>query len=253
VEEDEVKNLSKRFFVNENSTAICMTKFYTAAWPTGMELWEPTPKRILSKQLHSERWPTNQSTTKELRVETCSLHKSLPTSCSLISHSCVWPQCWAQKQTPVTVTEDSAYASEVPNAAEDLDMAKLQTTAQAAIGLYEWGGISLGGRVSGILIQSDQVWEDSRPCPVFVCYTLAFSLQPRKKHGKTSVRVMLTSHFTGSLNKPVHFGLPWIALETWVNLCTAYLPSCRIMGFSTPALSQISWLKFWCGQQRITH
>jgi len=55
VEEDEVKNLSKRFFVNENSTAICMTKFYTAAWPTGMELWEPTPKRILSKQLHSER------------------------------------------------------------------------------------------------------------------------------------------------------------------------------------------------------
>jgi len=40
VEEDKVKNLSKRFFVNENSTAMCMTKFDTAAWPTGMELWE---------------------------------------------------------------------------------------------------------------------------------------------------------------------------------------------------------------------
>jgi len=34
--------------------------------------------------------------------------------------------------------------------AEDLDMANLWTTAQAAIGLYEWGGISLGGRFSGI-------------------------------------------------------------------------------------------------------
>jgi hypothetical protein len=28
------------------------------------------------------------------------------------------------------------------------------------------------------------------PCPVFVSYTLAFALQLRKKHGKTSVRVV---------------------------------------------------------------
>jgi hypothetical protein len=27
------------------------------------------------------------------------------------------------------------------------------------------------------------------PCPVFTSYTLAFALQLRKKHGKTSVRV----------------------------------------------------------------
>jgi hypothetical protein len=27
------------------------------------------------------------------------------------------------------------------------------------------------------------------PCPVFASYTLAFALQLRKKHGKTSVRV----------------------------------------------------------------
>jgi len=47
VEEDEVKNLGKRFFVNENSTAIRMTKFDTAAWPTGMELWEhPTNSKM---------------------------------------------------------------------------------------------------------------------------------------------------------------------------------------------------------------
>jgi len=32
-------------------------------------------------------------------------------------------------------------------------------------------------------------WEECRLCPVFASYTLAFALQPRKKHGKTSVRV----------------------------------------------------------------
>jgi hypothetical protein len=32
-------------------------------------------------------------------------------------------------------------------------------------------------------------WEECGPCPVFASYTLAFALQLRKKHGKTSVRV----------------------------------------------------------------
>ena len=32
-------------------------------------------------------------------------------------------------------------------------------------------------------------WEECGPCPVFAIYTLAFALQLRKKHGKTSVRV----------------------------------------------------------------
>ena len=32
-------------------------------------------------------------------------------------------------------------------------------------------------------------WEECGPCPVFACYILAFALQLRKKHGKTSVRV----------------------------------------------------------------
>jgi hypothetical protein len=140
VEEDEAKNLSKRFFVNENSTAICMTIVDTAAWPTSMELWDhPTNSKTDPFQTNAQRVLTNQPTTKELRVGTCSLRKSLPTSCGLISHSCVWPQCWAQKQTPVTVTEECAYTSEFPDVAEDLDIPKLQTTAQTAIGLYEWG------------------------------------------------------------------------------------------------------------------
>ena len=33
------------------------------------------------------------------------------------------------------------------------------------------------------------IWEECGPCPVFASYTLAFALQLRKKHGKTSVRV----------------------------------------------------------------
>jgi quinolinate synthase len=32
-------------------------------------------------------------------------------------------------------------------------------------------------------------WEECGPCPVFERYTLAFVLQMRKKHGKTSVMV----------------------------------------------------------------
>jgi hypothetical protein len=31
--------------------------------------------------------------------------------------------------------------------------------------------------------------EECGPCPVFVSFTLAFALQLRKRHGKTSVRV----------------------------------------------------------------
>ena len=40
------------------------------------------------------------------------------------------------------------------------------------------------------LVESGQlIWEECRPCPVFASYTLAFALQLRKKHRKTSVKV----------------------------------------------------------------
>ena len=35
--------------------------------------------------------------------------------------------------------------------------------------------------------------EECEPCPVFASFTLAFALQLRKKHGKTSVRLRKTS------------------------------------------------------------
>jgi hypothetical protein len=45
------------------------------------------------------------------------------------------------------------------------------------------------GRLSGIRTQNSQTnWEECGPCPVFASYTLAFALQMRKNHRKTSVR-----------------------------------------------------------------
>jgi hypothetical protein len=35
--------------------------------------------------------------------------------------------------------------------------------------------------------------EECGPCPIFASFTLAFALQLRKKHGKTSVRIRKTS------------------------------------------------------------
>ena len=43
-------------------------------------------------------------------------------------------------------------------------------------------------------IQQNKNQEECRPCPVFAGFTLAFALQLRKKHGKTSVRVVIHKH-----------------------------------------------------------
>ena len=37
--------------------------------------------------------------------------------------------------------------------------------------------------------RTTQQLDECGPCPVLASYNLAFALQPRKKHGKTSVRV----------------------------------------------------------------
>ena len=62
-------------------------------------------------------------------------------------------------------------------------------------------GLSLGGS-STVHIYTQTIHrttqittnlEEYGPCPVFASFTLAFALQPRKKHEKTSVRVRKTS------------------------------------------------------------
>jgi len=44
------------------------------------------------------------------------------------------------------------------------------------------------------IIEQHKTWEECGPCPVFAGFTLAFALQLRKKHGKTSVIVVIHKH-----------------------------------------------------------
>jgi hypothetical protein len=46
--------------------------------------------------------------------------------------------------------------------------------------------------------------EECGPCPLFASFTLAFALQLRKKHGKTSVRVRKTSKYSIHITKKPH-------------------------------------------------
>jgi hypothetical protein len=50
--------------------------------------------------------------------------------------------------------------------------------------------------------------EECEPCPVFASFTLAFALQLRKKHGKTSVRVRKTSvRLRRNLSQSIHINI----------------------------------------------
>ena len=68
-----------------------------------------------------------------------------------------------------------------------------------AIGLSPGGNVHLHTNNTQNNINNDRTTqiqtdvEECRPCPIFVSFTLAFAVQLRKKHGKTSVRVRKTS------------------------------------------------------------
>jgi hypothetical protein len=47
--------------------------------------------------------------------------------------------------------------------------------------------------------------EECWPCPVFANYTLAFALQLREKHGKTSVRVAEEIQSIHIIKKPTRY------------------------------------------------
>ena len=59
----------------------------------------------------------------------------------------------------------------------------------SAIGLPPGGSSTVHIYTQTIHRTTQLIWEEGGPCPVFASYTLAFALQLRKKHGKTSVRV----------------------------------------------------------------
>jgi len=58
-----------------------------------------------------------------------------------------------------------------------------------AIGLAPGGSSTVHIYTQTVHITTQLIWEECGPCPVFASYTLAFTLQLRKKLGKTSVRV----------------------------------------------------------------
>jgi len=49
--------------------------------------------------------------------------------------------------------------------------------------------------------------EECGPCPVFAKYTLAFALQLRKKHGKTSVRVAGECQLAKNIRKRAYMSI----------------------------------------------
>jgi hypothetical protein len=87
------------------------------------------------------------------------------------------------------------------------------------------------------------------PCSVFASKTLAFALQLRKNHGKTSVRVTEARSADG-LDWPAGLCRPWLSrLATGSTLGQhKYLPSCCTRGFPTSANfeSKLSvWALVW--------
>jgi len=58
-----------------------------------------------------------------------------------------------------------------------------------AIGLTPGGSSAVHIYTQTLLRTTQLIWEECGLCPVFASYTLAFALQLRKEHGKTSVRV----------------------------------------------------------------
>jgi len=59
-----------------------------------------------------------------------------------------------------------------------------------AIGLTPGGSSTVHIYTQTIHRTTQLIWEECGLCPIFASYTLAFALQLRKKHGKTSVRLV---------------------------------------------------------------
>jgi len=58
--------------------------------------------------------------------------------------------------------------------------------------------------------------EECRSCPVFASFALAFALQLRKKHGKTSVMVRKTSEYS------IHIHI-YIYICVYIYIYTVYI------------------------------
>jgi hypothetical protein len=147
------------------------------------------------------------------------------------------------------------------------------------------GEHTLVGSLSGISIQSGIVTaskgatmyrhfgeaavpeRECGPCPVFASiYTLAFALQLRKNHGKTSVgaaekcltAVLGTIRLVDlvAVLRATTAGL--VAVTTFASgylgqPSVRYLPSCQTKGFPAPANLESKISGIWCDRQRTEH
>jgi len=74
--------------------------------------------------------------------------------------------------------------------------------------------------------------EECGPCPVLACFTLAFALQLRKKHGKTSVRLIKTSVRLRSISVGVQY-------TYYMTLLTVTIPDAVLIQFDLLRMSKI--------------
>ena len=81
------------------------------------------------------------------------------------------------------------------------------------------------------------ILEECGPCPVLASITLAFSLQPRKKHGKTSVRVAASKNTKKLYKFPIqNFCICtfWKCLQSFYFLRTALFWAIRQLAMVIP-------------------
>ena len=88
-----------------------------------------------------------------------------------------------------TVTKNIKIAGKFPTTQHTRLTIKSMIYLLTAIGLTPGGSSTVHIYTQTVHRTTPLIWEECGPCPVFASYTLAFALQLRKKHGKTSVRV----------------------------------------------------------------
>jgi hypothetical protein len=86
--------------------------------------------------------------------------------------------------------------------------------------------ITINNKTTGITNKTTQITnlEACWPCPLFTNYTLAFALQLKKRHGKTSVRVAEEIQRIHIIKTPTHYDILVAVLSKW--LCRTLVFCC---------------------------
>ena len=103
---------------------------------------------------------------------------------------------------------------------------------------------------------NNTIKEECGPCPVFARYTLTFALQLRKKHGKTSVRVLWrdTGNVRGLCMSAVGDGLQessyWHTSKSWRSVKDKFISTSSVnVTIRSTLLHGVSRDRFYTRQQ----